>query len=137
MHCSTPDLPTLSSSTNRYRRDRRSTSKNTPSTIQASKTLDWQLSTLSRNLAAGSCSHYSHSIAPMATLSSITSMNGAATAHISTPTTETLKADVAPVSADHHGSTTLPADGIILAEATAYRTVDRKFLSHTDGMVRC
>lgn len=64
-------------------------------------------------------------------------MNGAATAHIDKPHVEAPTAVVTPVSTDQHGSTTLPADGIVLAEATAYRTVDRKFLSHTDGMVRC
>jgi hypothetical protein len=70
----------------------------------------------------------------MATLSNIASMTGAATAHVDADAAQ--KAPAAPAAAAASG-TTLPADGEVLADATAYRTIDHKFLSHTNGVVSC
>lgn len=64
----------------------------------------------------------------MATLSNIASMNGAATTH--------ADAEVAEKTAAAPAGTNLPAVGLVLAEApSAYRTIDHKFLSHTNGVV--
>jgi hypothetical protein len=68
----------------------------------------------------------------MATLSNITSMNGSATADINPELIVEPKAAAAPA---HHDSASLPADGVMLADTTAYRTIDRKFLSHNAGLV--
>lgn len=78
---------------------------------------------------------YSHPIGTMATLSNIASMNGAATAHVDVSPTENVKADAVPVTPQQHGSTALPADGMVLADTTAYRTVNHGLLSHTAGVV--
>jgi hypothetical protein len=68
----------------------------------------------------------------MATLSNFTSMNGSATANMNPEPMLEQKAAAAPAQ---HESASLPADGLLLADTTAYRTVDRKFLSHNAGLV--
>lgn len=67
---------------------------------------------------------------------------GAATADTDTAPAVAFKDVAAGMPANQHawqygvyGSIALAAEGVVLAEATAYRTVDRKLLSHTDGMV--
>lgn len=68
----------------------------------------------------------------MATLNNFTSMSGSATANIHPEAVVEPKAATAP---PQHESASLPADGLLLADTTAYRTVDRKFLSHNAGLV--
>jgi hypothetical protein len=74
-------------------------------------------------------------MATIATLSNIASMNVAATAHIDASPVEIVAADAVPVTPQQHGSTALPADGMVLADTTAYRTVNHGLLSHTSGLV--
>jgi hypothetical protein len=64
----------------------------------------------------------------MATLTNI-----AATTQVSP--TDNLKADAMVITPQQHGSTALPADGLVLADTTAYRTVNHGLLSHTAGVV--
>jgi hypothetical protein len=69
----------------------------------------------------------------MATLDKITSLSGTATAHTIVHPTETAPSTAA-AAADHQ-HTTLPADGVVLAESVVYRTINKGLLSHTDGLV--
>jgi hypothetical protein len=76
----------------------------------------------------------------MATMATLAPMKGAATAHVDVSPSEIVAADAVPVTPQQHGSihgvrTPLPADGMVLAESTAYRTVNHGLLSHTAGLV--
>lgn len=70
----------------------------------------------------------------MATLGNISSLNAGATAHINVDA-EQPKPEQPVAAPQQQEPTTLPADGLVLAEATAFRTVSNKFLSHTAGLV--
>jgi hypothetical protein len=70
---------------------------------------------------------------PMATLDKITSISGTATVH--TVVQPTVTAPSTAAAAADHQHTTLPADGVVLAESAVYRTINKGLLSHTAGLV--
>jgi hypothetical protein len=78
---------------------------------------------------------YSQPIATIATLSSIASINGVSTAHVDVSSAEIVEVYAVPATPQQHGSAALPADGMVLADTTAYRTINDGLLSHTAGLV--